>query len=219
MKSAFQQLEEIMSRNLPEGVVWALRDPTVPGVLFPAEADAIVKAVPRRQVEFSAGRDALRSCLVQLGHPEQPIAIGARRAPVLPHGMVATLTHSRALCLAVGAHAIQYSGIGVDLEEDSPLSDDLRAMVLRDEEQDLDGHDAKIAFSIKETVYKALSSGLDRVMEFHEVSVSQVSSTVWRARLHQSAAGWKPGAVFDVAVYSLTGHILSLCAVRRGDVS
>ncbi|MBE9636033.1 4'-phosphopantetheinyl transferase family protein [Salipiger mangrovisoli] len=111
---------------LPEGVVWAVSEPVADlSELFPEERDAIAGAVPKRRAEFAGGRLAARAALRQLGLSDRAIPKAEDRAPVWPEGVVASITHTAGLCLAMAAHGRHWRGLGIDLEVDRPMASEL----------------------------------------------------------------------------------------------
>ena len=141
---------------LPPGVAVAAANP---GTLYPMlPGETLPGAIPARLREFSAGRHAARTALAALGHPVRPIPPGDDRAPVWPLGISGSITHSRTACLAA---ATTGPGIGLDLEDDTPLEADLWSTILIPEEQRWalaqpnPGQAAKLIFSAKEAAYKA----------------------------------------------------------------
>ncbi|NDV53957.1 4'-phosphopantetheinyl transferase [Salipiger sp. PrR003] len=112
--------------TLPGGLVWAVSEPVEDlSELFPEERASISRAVPKRQAEFAGGRLAARAALRQLGLRDVAIPKGADRAPVWPEGVVASITHTEGLCLAMAARARDWRGLGIDLEVDRPMRSEL----------------------------------------------------------------------------------------------
>jgi len=133
--------------------------------LFPAEAEAMARAVPDRRAEFAAGRRAARMALAAVGLPEVEIPVGPRRAPVWPEGVSGSITHDRGVALA--AVITNGGAIGIDLTEAVPLPAELRDTVLphRDEAA-LTGWEARVAFSAKESFFKALYPSVETLFGF-----------------------------------------------------
>lgn len=146
-----RRLQEMLGSKA--GVGWA----EIGGVegLYVGEREAVAKAVPGRVAEHSAGRRAARMALAELGLPEAEIPVGRHRAPVWPESVAGSITHDRGVALAA---VITNGGIiGIDLTEAVPLPDDVRQTILpHDEEAELTEIEARIAFSAKESLFKAL---------------------------------------------------------------
>jgi 4'-phosphopantetheinyl transferase EntD len=152
---------------------------TALGELFPVEAEAVRKVVPKRRDEFVAGRTNARRALAELGVAPVPIPIGPRRAPVWPAGIVGSISHCRGYCIAVAARAHDLAGIGIDVELDEPISAGVAARIcsgaeLADRaalEQRIAMDLPKLLFSIKESVYKAYFPLAETFLDFSDVAV------------------------------------------------
>jgi len=131
---------------------------------FPEERDAVAAAAPSRRREFLCGRACAHAALRGLGRDGGPIAIGDRRAPSWPEGMVGSISHAGSLAGAVVARATDARGLGLDIELlDPPLDPKLQRLLLTPGEisrvralEATEPSAAKILFSAKESVYKCL---------------------------------------------------------------
>lgn len=139
-----------------------VRDPRGPQPdPLPAEAAGVsTRAVEKRRREFAAGRTAARQAMRELGVTEDPIPVGGTRAPVWPTGIVGSITHTQSCAMAVVAKADDYAGLGLDVEEDTPLKPDLWDAICSEREQawlhqqGSPGQMGKLIFSAKEAAYK-----------------------------------------------------------------
>lgn len=117
-------------------------------------------AVEKRQREFAAGRAAAHQAMQALGHPPCAIPVAENRAPIWPAHLVGSITHTRSCAMAVVAPKGGVLGLGIDVEEDKPLADDLWPAICSAQEQDWlrqqdnPGQLAKLVFSAKEAAYK-----------------------------------------------------------------
>jgi len=152
-------------------------DPTVPSDLWPEEAKAMSRAIPKRRTEFSAGRQAARIAMAELELPPVAIPQGTDRAPIWPKGISGSISHCAQCCIAVVAQTSHYSTLGVDVETTDPLDNDLIPVVCTPAEQvwlqdapDF-GLAAKMIFSAKEAVYKAQYPLTGKVIGFDAVSL------------------------------------------------
>lgn len=147
------QLQTMLGERV--GVGWS----EVNGVegLFPVEAAAVARAVPKRQAEFAAGRRAARAALAAIDAGEPEIEVGPRRAPAWPQGVTGAITHDRDVALAAVMPKAA-GALGIDLTEAAPLPDGTRATILpHPEEGPLTDLEARAAFSAKESLFKAIS--------------------------------------------------------------
>src|SRR5690606_3483050 len=94
-----------------------------------------------RQVTWVAGRLAMRAALLRLGVDAAAILADERGAPVLPPGVVGSISHKRELAVAMAAEDTGWT-LGVDIERCEASAHDLGRRVLTDSEKaDLAGLD------------------------------------------------------------------------------
>jgi 4'-phosphopantetheinyl transferase EntD len=161
MTAAFRQaaVEAALATLFPPGVA-VTAERIVRGrdnSLWPAEARAIVGAVPARRAEFAAGRAAARRALLAVG--VRPVAIPASldRAPVWPEGIGGSIAHAAGVAVA----AVRLGGpLGIDIEEDAALEPALWPVICAPDELALlpevdRGRFVRHVFSAKEAAYKA----------------------------------------------------------------
>ncbi len=149
---------------LGPGIGVGVSDPKAPdGTLWPAEEAAIARAVPKRVLEFTAGRTAARAAMADIGHDPCPIPMAPDRAPIWPDTLIGSIAHCDSACIAAVAPADQFRALGIDIEAATPLADDLWDTIcapserswLNSQPSDQRGLLAKVIFSAKESVYKA----------------------------------------------------------------
>jgi len=153
-----------------------LDDPPAP---FASEAAALsANAVAKRRNEFAAGRAAAHLAMEDLGIPPTPILIGEKRAPIWPEGLVGSISHTKSCAMAAVAKLGDVRALGVDVEEDRPLSDDLVPEICSDREQawlrlqNNPGQLAKVIFSAKEAAYKCQYTLSQRYFGFDGMELS-----------------------------------------------
>ena len=106
-------LHQELARELGPGVGMACTDVDGdPRELWPQEREAVLKAIPRRQREFAAGRAAAREALTQLGWPAQAIPSAPDRSPVWPEGLVGSIAHTHSTCVAVAGRRSEERRVG-----------------------------------------------------------------------------------------------------------
>lgn len=162
-------------------------DPTGPvHVVLPPDLRA---AVPKRRSEFLVGRVCAALALREAGLPETVPRKG--RAPVWPDGAAGSISHTASRVVA--AVSRDDAGLGVDCEDIMNLEQTqaLHNTILTASEA-AQRPDAMpfatfvtLIFSAKEALYKALSARLDRMLEFHDVTLTGVAPD----RLHLSQGG------------------------------
>lgn len=151
---------------LPAGSVVVEAEPSMwDGGLWEAELPHVQHCVPKRRREFTAGRNCVRRALALLGREAAAIPVGAGRAPVLPAGLVGSITHTATYCAAALLDASAGQSIGIDAEPQGPLGPGIESLVLRSVERERVARlrEArsgmawdKLVFSAKEAFHKAL---------------------------------------------------------------
>jgi 4'-phosphopantetheinyl transferase EntD len=167
---------------------------TVPGVLvahrmimpgdeqalLPGEAAAFANSVSKVRRASAAARIVARDLLPRLGVPPQPIPKSPSGVPVWPTGIVGSLAHDSSVAVAAIALGRDFLAVGIDIEPDNALDPDLIHIVATAQERQAIGEDryrARLLFSIKEAVYKAVYP-LDRVfLDHHDVEVCLETGT------------------------------------------
>ncbi len=151
------------------------------GISRPASLN---RAVPKRQAEFLAGRLLAQAALQLLRQPTTSIAIGRHRSPVWPRGLSGSISHTEGRCISVLV-LDENAKVGVDIEKIAS-GGSLEAILertLETVERDLIADQnvfdvnllASIAFSAKETLFKALYPIVGDYFDFcaaHLVSVN-----------------------------------------------
>jgi 4'-phosphopantetheinyl transferase EntD len=170
-------LDRVLAALAPAGVRTGVRpiDPADLAALHPAELEAIERAVDLRRHEFATGRALLRAMLGD----DVGIPVGPTRAPVLPSGVTGSLAHDRTLAIAAISTEPTIAALGIDVEPDGPLGEDLARIILRPDEAGLDAHQV---FCLKEAAYKAWSNLGGRLLDHHEARV-EIAGDRFTARM------------------------------------
>jgi enterobactin synthetase component D len=186
--------------------------------LLPEERNVAAALVPARRRSWVGGRVAMRSALARLGKTAPPILADGRGAPLLPPGMVGSISHKDALAVAL-VTAEDAARVGVDVELDRPRERDIAARVLRPEElAELERLPAParatavlLRFSAKEAVYKALDPYLRRYVGFLEIAVFLGDDGHGEVKAHLRE-GEGP-FVFSLRWLKRDGHLLTTARV------
>ncbi len=186
------------------------------------EARYVANAVARRRHEFLVGRACAHDALAAIGHDAGAIGVGAQREPLWPAGVVGTIAHGGDWAGAVVAPVDRARGLGLDIEPvEPPLPPEVEDLVLTAAERRRLPADeprarlqAKVTFTAKECVHKALYPSTGWFLEHSDVEVD----------VDQAAGRWN--ATLGVS-YPLEGPPLSgrfevvgdhlFTAVRVGD--
>ncbi len=171
-------LDLIFTRETRHGLCVALRIPEDARAMFeslPVEERVIAASFgEKRRRTFAAGRTVLRHALHQLGVDlSKPLLRDDRGAPVLPDGMLGSLSHKETIACALVAKALPRLHIGVDTERLGAVKAEHASLVLTNAEKKriTTPRDRTLALSLKESLYKALDPFVHRYVGFKEVAV------------------------------------------------
>ncbi|WP_294229559.1 4'-phosphopantetheinyl transferase superfamily protein [uncultured Shimia sp.] len=213
-------LKSLAERIAPPGTAIAVTDPTRGmAVVWPQEAPAIAHAVPKRRREFAAGRQAARMAMLALGQPEQAVPTRPDRAPQWPSNLAGSISHDATSCVAIVGADTQFRALGVDVEPDAPLHDDLTAEICLPQEQAwlLDIPPPRRAllarrlFCAKEAVYKAQYPLTQTLFGFDAIHVTlNVHGTGFSARFMQTVGEVPEGTVLSGQCGTGGGHVLAM---------
>ena len=108
---------------------------------------------------------------------EFPILVGERRAPVLPPGIIGSVTHTGSVVAAIASNSQVLLGLGVDIEIGKRVTPDLGDAVLSAPEKvALSGRRASPPlanfFSAKEASFKAIHGLINRYIDFTDLALS-----------------------------------------------
>ncbi|WP_051806992.1 4'-phosphopantetheinyl transferase family protein [Streptomyces sp. NRRL F-2664] len=168
---------------LPASVACAESFADVPeSTLLPEEWEVLEKARHEgRRREFTTVRHCARTALADIGVPPVPVLPGERGAPVWPHGVVGSMTHSAGYRAAAVARSVHVRAVGIDAEPHAALPGrTLGAVTLPEERERLAAlaadfprvHWDRLLFCAKEAVYKAWFPMTRRRLGFRDASVT-----------------------------------------------
>ncbi|MEM6049308.1 4'-phosphopantetheinyl transferase superfamily protein [Erwinia sp. P7711] len=138
------------------------------------------KAVRKRRAEYLASRALVRHALCRLGSDPWILANDASRAPLWPAGFCGSLSHSTQEIALLLAKAESGKLLGVDCEQvmRAETAEAMQENIITQQEKHLlmqsglPFPDAlTLAFSLKESLYKALSPRLRKFMSFSEAEI------------------------------------------------
>jgi len=218
-------VEALTESVLPSGVAIAARDPRLmPATPDASEGAAVARAIPSRVAEFHAGRAAARAAMVVLGQPPRPIPMGEDRAPIWPKGLTGSISHTTQTCVAAVGYSQDWAGIGVDLEEATPLDPLLITQICTRSEQVWLGQQpaaerglmAKLIFSAKEAAYKAQYAQSGQLFGFDALELTiDRSESCFEAVFLQAQGPFKAGATLIGSYVHAAGLLVTGVAIRH----
>ena len=137
---------------------------------------------PRRALEFSSGRRVAREALRAIDSEQLEVGREGRR-PVWPTDVVGTISHTRVLAAAAVCRRGAIAGLGLDLERDHAVSEEVGRRIMVDAEwawcEARDPHWRSMVFGAKEAIYKAVNPIVGEFIEFEdvEIKVDEVART------------------------------------------
>jgi enterobactin synthetase component D / holo-[acyl-carrier protein] synthase len=164
---------------LPPGAFGVeMRDTGQDVPLHAHESALVTKAVDKRRREFALGRACARSALAQMGVQDGAILRGADGAPLWPHGVVGSITHTDGYACAVVGAASRFAAMGVDAERIGGVGDELLPRLFDDSER------ARLT---------AMGAEQRRVAATLGFSAKEACFKAWRARFRDMHIEWGEG--------------------------
>jgi enterobactin synthetase component D len=176
--------------NLPQGVGIGLVDFQLDdthlnyfldqGLALP---DQLQKAVLKRQINFLAGRFCASTALAQIGYQTSHIPINTDRSPRWPTGVCGSISHTDHHAVAIAGCTADWRWLGIDMEK--AVSDEdaerlAKPIVNAFEQEQLRampmafGSSWTLAFSAKESIFKALYPSVQRYFDFKDVQLVDI---------------------------------------------
>ncbi|WP_245472523.1 4'-phosphopantetheinyl transferase family protein [Rhizobium jaguaris] len=153
--------------------------------LFASEVAGLGRAVAKVHRQSGAARIIARTLLAELGFPPMPILKTRSGVPIWPDGVVGSLAHHDTVAAAAIAEKKTIAALGIDIEPNEPLPEDLIELIATSREQsmyDLDLLRRRDLFVLKEAVYKACFP-MNRVfLEFQDVEVDIGAGSAYVAK-------------------------------------
>lgn len=184
------------------------------------------KAAVKRRAEFLAGRVCAQQALLCLtGTPHMP-SQGEDRMPIWPLGFIGSISHTKGLAAAVVARRTDYRSLGMDLER--PLGDDectneMMCSIQTPAEMKrlatlhtlTRGEALTLAFSVKESVFKALYPLVHTFFDFKDVELTKwdASGCASLRLLRSLNAEWCEGRELAARFYIGDGYLLTWVSI------
>lgn len=154
------------------------------GLNYPQHLD---QAVAKRKAEYLAGRFAAKQALKNLGINVNQIDSGKHGAPIWPKGIAASITHTNKTAICLAASDQHYMYLGVDIENIVTIATahQLKSMII-------DQHEERLllklpvdfsvlftlAFSAKESLFKAFYPYVNKYLNFNIAKLSAISMSM-----------------------------------------
>ncbi|MFN3129439.1 4'-phosphopantetheinyl transferase [Roseibium sp.] len=217
----------------PDGVQIAAGDPRGGKPTGYADEEIhVANAVPSRRSEFFAGRACARKAMQDLGFRPTAIGVGPDRSPIWPPGLIGSISHCKTVCLAAVARQTgEVLSIGLDIEPDGPLPEDLWNTICTADERKLlselpENRRARRAlriFTAKESAYKAQYPLTLEFFDFEDLEI-RFDGHDFLAILQRSVPGFAVGTKLRGRQVIYNGHVVSAVCVgsdqfKKGAVS
>ena len=222
VKNRLYDLEREISNLVPDHVAVAVTDTNdMRSAAYPEEAASLPPMRALRRREFLAGRDALRQALVGVGHAPCAIPMRDDRAPELPVGVRASLSHANSICVAVADISSNSDGLGIDIEVAEPLDPALWNTVctrterawLHDQPEMMRGLQAKLIFCAKEAAYKCQFAQSGALLDFDAFDVTFGDDDRFFATFRQTVGPFSSGDRIGGRVDLVSDHVVAFARI------
>jgi enterobactin synthetase component D len=148
--------------------------------------DSLKNSVAKRQAEFLAGRFVAKRALEQFGIKKYDIEVGNNRQPLWPSHLIGSITHTSNFACCVVSNKDNYLSLGIDTEvllNDKTARDIAKSIFTEQEGRILKTYDENfaksctLAFSAKESLFKALYSRVNKYFDFLDVEIVYLSDS------------------------------------------
>lgn len=169
----------------------------------------------KRKAEHLAGRIAAIHALREYGIKTVP-GIGEQRQPLWPHGLFGSISHSATTALAVVSH----HPVGLDIEAifSPQVAAELADSIIDNTERQILLHASlpfplalTLAFSAKESLYKAFSAHLTHLPGFFSANVIALTTTQITLQITPSFSQSLAGLSVNVSWFRREENIITLC--------
>lgn len=149
------------------------------GLVLP---ERLAKAVPKRKIEFLAGRYCVQLALRRMGRDAgQAIDIGEKRAPLWPEDLTGSITHSKGFASAAVGSTELVRGIGIDSERlvAENTANSVASHILTETESyganrslvNSARQYLTLIFSAKESIFKCLYPRVQQYFDFQDAEI------------------------------------------------
>jgi 4'-phosphopantetheinyl transferase EntD len=186
------------------------------------------KLSKKRRLEFFSGRWCAAQCLQERNSPSLNVKVSSDRAPIWPNAYIGSISHSNLTAVSLVGSILDYSAIGIDLQQKSEYSvaEDLKAIIFHSNELEkfwdnkrhtFSTENFDIIFSAKETLFKALYPKYRHFFDHHCAEVIYINKIKGELKI-QLTAGlgniWKQGQSFMINYQYINGELLTHLLLR-----
>ena len=148
--------------------------------------ETIQRSVIGRKAEFLAGRCSAHKALAKLKIEATSLEIKSDRSTKWPEKVVASISHSGNTAMCIAAHSEHHAYLGIDIEQliSTSLIADIENSIINPAERDRLSATSMpysvaftIAFSAKESLYKALYPSVGQIFDFDAVELLFIDET------------------------------------------
>lgn len=149
--------------------------------------ETIQQSVLKRQAEFFFGRHIARKSLKALNIMQADIPIGKDRNPIWPANTIGSISHTDSIVIACSQYLFTKQYLGIDIEKvfDSKTYKEIKPFIINHNEAALlsswqlpDKTGLTLAFSAKESLFKAIYPYLEYYLNFSDSNIIYVNDRV-----------------------------------------
>lgn len=189
-------------------------------------SDSILKSVNKRQAEYFTGRLAARHCLDRLGFFDFNVFSGKHRNPIWPKGISASITHANNSAICIATFSREYQYVGIDLEKVIRIDviEKIANSIAQPQELkflnslNMDYNLAfTIAFSSKESLFKALYPSIGKYFEFSAARITSIceESQMFALSLTQNLTQNLIAGMIFTGFFSFTEQTVTTVLVQK----
>lgn len=187
--------------------------------------DDLEEAVPMRRAAHLAGRICAREALRACASEDLAVGRGSSGAPLWPEGFLGSITHAGKLAGAVAVPSGACRGIGLDFEVmmTEEAAAEIAGLVLCPLDREAIAsvrplsfaEGATLVFSLKESLYKAISPLLAAFTGFEDAEIASIGEGRARLRLRRRLSGDLPQGLEIEGVYALSPDLVRTLVILR----
>ncbi|MBE8595711.1 4'-phosphopantetheinyl transferase superfamily protein [Xenorhabdus sp. BG5] len=149
-------------------------------ITYPSQ---LQNAVNKRRAEYLAARCCIQQVLTRLDYPDFQVTNAQDRSPIWPDNICGSISHSASCAIVFAASCNNYRMIGVDIEQEikPDTIKSVSSSIINDNEVKLltecplpFAQVFTLAFSLKESLFKALYPHVKRFFDFHAAEITSI---------------------------------------------